>query len=257
MNTPAKLTDTQLIVLSGASRRDDRRVIMPDRLRGSAADRLLAALTAKGLIKPIARAGKRSRALGADIAGATNYCISAAGLARIDVGEVGPIPVSVIPPEHSAGSYARRADDTAAPAGECADNNGSRVDHRNHRRSASNKSDAPASTAVGAIPMGTAEPLGSDIQTPVVHAEEPLLSAAWDSHRPPRADSKLSQLVALLSSEAGATIDDLIRATGWLPHTARAALTDLRHRGYDVRLERSGAKRISVYRIAAGCSIAS
>src|SRR5271166_1305809 len=32
------------------------------------------------------------------------------------------------------------------------------------------------------------------------------------------------------------------------PHTARAALTGLRHRGYDVRLERGETGRASVYR---------
>ena len=257
MKSPTKLTDPQLILLSAAARRDDHRVILSERQRGGAADKLLAALTAKGLIEPIAKAGKRSRAPGADIAGATNYRISAAGLARIDLGEVGPIPVIVIPPERFTGSYARRAGDTATMAVECSDKNGSGVDHGNHRLSAANESDAPAFTAVGAIPMGTAEPLRSDIQPPMIQVEEPRVSAAKDSFRPPRAGSKLGQLVALLSSEAGATIDDLIRKTGWLPHTARAALTDLRHRGYDVRLERGGAKRISVYRIAAAGSIAS
>ena len=234
MKSPIKLTDPQFILLSAAAQRDDHRVMLSERQRGGAADKLLAALTAKRLIEPIAKTGKRSRAPGADIAGATNYRISAAGLACIDVGEVGPIPVSVIPPE-----------------------NGSGVDRGNHRRSAANESDAPASTAVDPIPMGTAEPLRSEIQTPMIQAEEPHVSAAKDRHRAPRAGSKLGQLVALLSCEAGATVDDLIQATGWLPHTARAALTDLRHRGYDVRLERSGAKRISVYRIAACRSIAS
>jgi len=36
-----------------------------------------------------------------------------------------------------------------------------------------------------------------------------------------------------------------------LPHTARAALTGLRHRGYDVRLERGETGRASVYRAIA------
>jgi hypothetical protein len=35
-----------------------------------------------------------------------------------------------------------------------------------------------------------------------------------------------------MSTEEGATIDDLTGATNWLPHTARAALTGLRKRGY-------------------------
>jgi len=36
-----------------------------------------------------------------------------------------------------------------------------------------------------------------------------------------------------------------------LPHTARAALTGLRHRGHDVRLERGETGRASVYRAVA------
>lgn len=63
MKSPTKLTDPQLILLSAAARRDDHRVILSKRCRGGAADKLLAALTAKGLIEPIAKAGKRSRRL--------------------------------------------------------------------------------------------------------------------------------------------------------------------------------------------------
>ena len=52
-----------------------------------------------------------------------------------------------------------------------------------------------------------------------------------------------------LSTDKGATLDELTRATGWLPHTARAALTGLRKRGYDVRLVRGGGETASVYRL--------
>jgi Protein of unknown function (DUF3489) len=41
----------------------------------------------------------------------------------------------------------------------------------------------------------------------------------------------------------------LTQATGWLPHTTRAALTGLRKRGYAVIRERIGAGD-SVYRIS-------
>jgi DNA-binding transcriptional regulator PaaX len=47
----------------------------------------------------------------------------------------------------------------------------------------------------------------------------------------------------------GATIIDLTQATGWLPHTTRAALTGLRKRGYAVIRERIDAGG-SVYRIS-------
>ena len=42
----------------------------------------------------------------------------------------------------------------------------------------------------------------------------------------------MALIVGLLSREKGVTLADLTAATGWLPHTARAALTGLRHKGY-------------------------
>jgi hypothetical protein len=44
--------------------------------------------------------------------------------------------------------------------------------------------------------------------------------------------TKASMLVDLLSREHGATLDELIAATDWLPHTVRAALTGLRKKGH-------------------------
>ncbi len=55
----------------------------------------------------------------------------------------------------------------------------------------------------------------------------------------PRQGTKIARVIELLQRDQGARLDELIAATGWLPHTARAALTGLRHRGYDVRLEPS------------------
>ena len=57
---------------------------------------------------------------------------------------------------------------------------------------------------------------------------------AGDRHRSaaPRSGSKQALIIGLLSREKGATLADITTATGWLPHTARAALTGLRHKGY-------------------------
>lgn len=52
--------------------------------------------------------------------------------------------------------------------------------------------------------------------------------------RVPREGTKQALVVGLLSREQGATLDELVAATGWLPHTTRAALTDLRRRGYSL-----------------------
>jgi DNA-binding transcriptional regulator PaaX len=65
----------------------------------------------------------------------------------------------------------------------------------------------------------------------------------------PRNGSKLAQVIDLLRCADGASIVDLTQATGWLPHTTRAALTGLRKRGYAVIRERIGAGD-SIYRIS-------
>jgi hypothetical protein len=54
----------------------------------------------------------------------------------------------------------------------------------------------------------------------------------------------------MLSTDKGATLDELTRATSWLRHTARAALTGLRQRGYDVRLVRGRRGTLAAYRVA-------
>lgn len=64
----------------------------------------------------------------------------------------------------------------------------------------------------------------------------------------PRAGTKLSDVIALLEREGGASIDELTAATGWLAHTTRAALTGLRKRGLLVeRAKRDGGT--TIYRI--------
>jgi Protein of unknown function (DUF3489) len=70
----------------------------------------------------------------------------------------------------------------------------------------------------------------------------------------PRGGSKLAQVIELLERDHGATIEELIAATGWLAHTTRAALTGLRKRGYAVEIDRSDDRRGSFYRIPAGKS---
>jgi hypothetical protein len=65
----------------------------------------------------------------------------------------------------------------------------------------------------------------------------------------PRKGSKLARVIDLLRRFDGVTILQLTEATGWLPHTTRAALTGLRKRGYVVVRERAGVGD-SIYRIS-------
>jgi len=46
--------------------------------------------------------------------------------------------------------------------------------------------------------------------------------------------TKRALLIDLLKRDGGASLDEMIVATGWLPHTTRAAMTGLRKAGMDV-----------------------
>ena len=92
----------------------------------------------------------------------------------------------------------------------------------------------------------------TDAGRAIIAAEEkvddaPLVESAARAMRP---GTKQALVVDLLRSEAGASIGELAGATGWLPHTTRAALTGLRKRGFAIATEK--ADGVTRYRIAAG-----
>ncbi len=124
----------------------------------------------------------------------------------------------------AAGAKAIVADEGVEP--ENADNEGGALG--NHSQLA-----VPSETAVQVAPSA--------------EAMEPV--AAGPSA--PRSGSKLARVIELPQRDHGATIDELIAATGWLAHTTRAALTGLRKRGCAVVIDRSDDKRGSFYRIQA------
>ena len=59
--------------------------------------------------------------------------------------------------------------------------------------------------------------------------------------------SKIAGVLELLGRDEGATLAELITATGWLPHTTRAALTGLRKKGHV--LARSKRDAATCYRL--------
>ena len=61
--------------------------------------------------------------------------------------------------------------------------------------------------------------------------------------------SKKGQVLALLQREEGATLPEMVTATGWLPHTTRAALTGLRKAGHTI--EKGKRDDITCYSIKA------
>lgn len=62
-----------------------------------------------------------------------------------------------------------------------------------------------------------------------------------------RQNTKQSLVISLLQGDGGATLNKLVEATGWLPHTTRAALTGLRKKGNAIaRTKVEGVTRYSL-----------
>ena len=75
--------------------------------------------------------------------------------------------------------------------------------------------------------------------------------AAAKAASTPRAESKQSQLIAMLKQPDGATIVEIAKALGWQPHTVRSAIAGALKKklGLNVESEKA-ADRGRVYRIA-------
>lgn len=63
--------------------------------------------------------------------------------------------------------------------------------------------------------------------------------------------TKQDTIIGMMRQGYGATIQDLQTATGWQPHSVRAALTGLRKKGLDI-VRSTTADKVSRYRIAGG-----
>ncbi|PKB13365.1 uncharacterized protein DUF3489 [Novosphingobium kunmingense] len=63
----------------------------------------------------------------------------------------------------------------------------------------------------------------------------------------PEKNTKIALVRTLFGRNEGATLAELVEATGWLPHTARAALTGLKKKG--AVLEKSKRGDVTCYRI--------
>ena len=75
------------------------------------------------------------------------------------------------------------------------------------------------------------------------------INAAPSVSPPPSpAPSKTTTILTLLRREDGATLEEMITATGWLPHTTRAVLTGLRRKGHVI--ERDKRDDVTIWRIA-------
>jgi hypothetical protein len=203
MTKPLKLTDTQLILLSAASQRENLLLTPSDHLKGGAAKAVALALLAHSLVEEV-RVGRddphwrmddEDQPCGLRITAVGLEAIGVQGQDSVQATENAPLRADASP--HGPQS-AGESPHSTYEAGE------------------------PASGKPSALREGT----------------------------------KRALVVQLLSREQGASIDDLTTATGWLPHTTRAALTGLRQSGYAITRTRAEDNR-TVYRLARPAEAAS
>jgi DNA-binding MarR family transcriptional regulator len=106
----------------------------------------------------------------------------------------------------------------------------------------------PAGLAAIGIEPGTA-PGQNDVPDGLMDSLPVLTTPADNALRQSR-PTKRATVIAMLSRDQGSTLADLMDATGWLPHTTRAALTGLRQKGFQVERTRPDDAP-SIYRIVA------
>ena len=100
----------------------------------------------------------------------------------------------------------------------------------------------------GEPPMSTIQETNPTSKRPRKMARESNPAATAEPS--PKSQTKTDLVLDLLSRSEGATLDQLVAATGWLPHTARAALTGLKKKGHAITSDKAqGGSR--VYRVEA------
>ncbi len=75
-------------------------------------------------------------------------------------------------------------------------------------------------------------------------------TSAQKSDTSKRPGGKLGLILDRLGRTAGATIDELVDATGWQKHSVHGALSRLRSGGFAIRLEAKESRK--AYRLAPG-----
>lgn len=216
------LTDAQFLVLSEAAGRDSGFVVIPEQLKGKAAQSFVRTLIGKELVREVrSKTGMPVWRRNVETGKTYALVITAVGRKAIPI-ETTNQNSHAITAEKSGGTM---------------------------------KGDSPKEPSDGATPRARTtksrvrppEKRGRTGNTQRKDVDRPLKNELRGANAP-RPGSKLAGVIVLLSREQGAGIEDLTAATGWLPHTTRAALTGLRKRGYVLARERrEGAD--TVYRI--------
>lgn len=81
-----------------------------------------------------------------------------------------------------------------------------------------------------------------------------MTSASKPNKKPgaAKSESNIDKAILLMSRKKGASIDEIVKATGWLPHSTHAALSGLRKKGRTItRTKDDGVSRYTIAKEAA------
>lgn len=219
-----KLNDTQLVILAAAAQRDDRLVLpLPTSLKldEKQAARTLSGLIRKKLIAARPATGEEPVWRKGEDGERQTLVLTDAGLAAIgclveasdEVGDATPATGTARKTGKPAAAKSR-----TASKGTSKKQSSGKAGPKSGRRKDETRSTKSAASTTG---------------------------KSTDAKRP----TKVDEILALLQRREGAAIAEMTTATGWQPHSVRAAMTGLRKRGVTVTREKQGG--ITRYRAAA------
>ena len=208
----ARLTDTQLVILSAASQRDDRGVELPASIKGDAARKVVAKLMRADLLEEVRAGGALPIWRRDDDRGAMALRITKTGLEAIAV-------------ENEAATAPKETSASPTPAREV---------------------ETPAPKAVA-----SRRPTSVAAQRPARKKHRPgKTKTKTGSLRRSRPGSKQARVLAMLRRPEGATVDEVASATGWQRHTVRGVFSGALKKKLGLAIGSEREERGRVYRIA-------